>query len=518
MLARRIVVCSVLLVMSGWSLTVAAEPPAVISPPESFFQIVSEEDRDAARGFYAKYINVEGMPVVASAEVADTALHRTWDIVRHMLAGRPDVIRQMVASGMYLVIIGKDQVYTDMPEYRHRPNPDYLNERVRGTGGRPTSFGEENLLSLPIDRYDDESIAVHEFAHTIDGALRQVDSNWSGEKRAAFQNAKEKGLFYNVYAGGNPGEYWAEIVQAYFDCDRANNWNHNFVVTREQLKQYDPVGYDLVRRTLRLGPDQDWRYKWLQTLPNVTAPPAKFNIDPHYTKFTYAREFPIVGRGASDEAMLKANDTVRKMFAYRHDILKALINDGAKMVVLAEGERLVDLPELKDADANVDLLVRYLDYDPSHKLIVVDEKNVLADPTLPSVGSNQTIQLMARAFYRLTSQRPVDPNWENRGRDVQQYELRVKRLDVEFGRRVSESYDAAMQQQKWKGTSAMHDTAAYWSQGVLAWFDAAGQDAAPLDAPFPIRSREQLRDYDPSLYELVREVMAYEGRDDWRYR
>ena len=70
MLARRIVVCSVLLVMSGWSLTVAAEPPAVISPPESFFQIVSEEDRDAARGFYAKYINVEGMPVVASAEVA----------------------------------------------------------------------------------------------------------------------------------------------------------------------------------------------------------------------------------------------------------------------------------------------------------------------------------------------------------------------------------------------------------------------------------------------------------------
>ncbi len=77
----------------------------------------------------------------------------------------------MVSSGTRLIIIGKDQLYTDMPEYRNSPNPDYLNERVRGTGGFDvTSFGEENLLSLPTDRYDTESIAVHEFCHTIDAA------------------------------------------------------------------------------------------------------------------------------------------------------------------------------------------------------------------------------------------------------------------------------------------------------------------------------------------------------------
>ena len=42
------------------------------------------------------------------------------------------------------------QFYTDMPEYSDNPNPAYMNERVRGTGGKPTSFGEENVLSLPI--------------------------------------------------------------------------------------------------------------------------------------------------------------------------------------------------------------------------------------------------------------------------------------------------------------------------------------------------------------------------------
>ena len=163
-----------------------------------------------------------------------------------------------------------------------------------------------------------------------------------------------------------------------------------------------------------------------------------------------------------------------------------------------------------------DLLVRYLEHGADHNLIVVDQKNVLSDPSEPAVGSNQVIQLMAKAFYRLTSRRPVDPNWDKRGRDVQQYELNVKRLDVEFGKRVDELFAKAKEAKKWRGTSAMHDQAAYWSHGVLAWFDAAGHDAPPRDAPFPIRTREQLKSYDPGLYDLVREVMAYEDHVDWR--
>ena len=45
--------------------------------------------------------------------------------------------------------------------------------------------------------------------------------------------------------------------------------------------------------------------------PSVIAPPARFGLDPYYTKFTWAREFPVVGRRASDAALLKANDTSR---------------------------------------------------------------------------------------------------------------------------------------------------------------------------------------------------------------
>src|SRR5213594_3111390 len=264
----------------------SAESPPVTAPPESFFGMVRERDRDEARRFYKKFIDVQGMPAVASSEVADLALQRTHSIVTHLLAGRPDVAEALVKNGMYLIIIGKDQVYTDMPEYRNHPNPVYQNERVRGTGGKPTSFGEENLLSLPIDRYDDESIGVHEFCHTIEGALRSLDPTWSERRNAVYRKAIDKGLWKNTYAGSNPGEFWAEICQSYFDCNRVNNWNHGPVGTREQLKAYDPDSYELVRTTFNFSPELDWRYTWLQKLPNVQAPPARFKIDPYYTKFT----------------------------------------------------------------------------------------------------------------------------------------------------------------------------------------------------------------------------------------
>src|SRR5262249_31659891 len=287
----------------------------VRAPREWFFARLGDRDGDAPRRFYKKCLEIDGVPVLASADVADEALQRTHEIVTHLLAGRPDILEALAKSGTRLIIIGKDQVYTDMPEYRDSPNPEYQNERVRGTGGlRVTSFGEENLLNLAGDRYDDESIGVHEFCHTIDAALGRIDPTWRDRLVKTYRNAVAAGLWKNAYAGSNPGEYWAEICQSYFDCNRINNWNHNAVGTREQLKQYDPEGYDLVRTTFRLSPENDWRLPVLRRQPSVIPPPARFKIDPYYSKFTYAREFPVLGSNkVSDEALLKANDAVRKM-------------------------------------------------------------------------------------------------------------------------------------------------------------------------------------------------------------
>ncbi|MCI0638906.1 MAG: hypothetical protein L0Y70_07510 [Gemmataceae bacterium] len=492
----------------------------VTAPPESFFEKFRDKDRDAARKFYKKHLDVQGVSVAAAGEVADEALERTHHIVTHMLAGRPDILEVMKKNGTRLIIIGKDQVYTDMPEYRNHPNPVYQNERVRGTGGLGvTSFGEENLLNLALDRYDDESIGVHEFCHTIDAALGRLDPTWRARLSQTYKNAMSKGLWKYAYAASNPAEYWAEMCQSYFDCNRINNWNHNSIASREQLKHYDPEGYDLVRTTFKLSPENDWRYRPLRQQPSVMPPPVKFKIDSHYTKFTFAREFTVLGsKHTSDAALLKANDIIRKMFAYRHDILKAMIADGARLVVLGRGEKLSRLPEFRDVKERAGFdETRYFDYTPKLKIMVVPEENVLGLADDPFAGKCLVVSVFAKGLYQVAGLRPVDPGFD-KVRSKQQYELRVKRLDIQFDEKLRALHEAALGKGLWKGTPAGNSRAEYWVGGVEAYFDAAGAGLPPNNADRPITTRAALRAYDPDLYALVDETMAYKEHVDWRVK
>ena len=212
--------------------------------------------------------------------------------------------------------------------------------------------------------------------------------------------------------------------------------------------------------------------------------------------------------------MLKANDTIRKMFAYRHDILKALITEGVKLVVLGKNEAIASLPETRDL--KVDQLARFLEYSPEHKLIVVAEENVLGRVSDPLIGDNQIIRLFAKAAYDICAGRPVDPNWDKRGRAVQQYELRVTRLDTRFKDRLEKLLQNAREQNLWRGTGALREPSEYFARAALAYFDAAGQIHPPEDSPHPISTREELQKYDSELFDLVAETMAYQSHASWR--
>jgi hypothetical protein len=187
------------------------------------------------------------------------------------------------------------------------------------------------------------------------------------------------------------------------------------------------------------------------------------------------------------------------------------------LVVLGKEEKVSDLPECKNSGAKIDPLARFMEHDRNAKLIVASEENVLGDPNHVRVGDNEVIRLFAKAAYEITGKRPVDPNWEKRGREVQQYELRVTRMDERFDEKLGAAYETARTRNLWRGTGALRDRAEYWSRGVLAYFDAAGQSAAPEGSEHPIITREALREYDPELFHLVAETMAYTGHVDWRF-
>lgn len=219
----------------------------------------------SAKGFYSKQVFFRGIPIVAAKEVDDRALRTIICTFDKMLAKVPDsVLEAMVKAGVHYSIIGKDQGQTDLPEYadlRNDPVTDW-NKRARGLGGLYTSGGEENILELPSDRYVGESIFIHEFAHTLDAfGFGAVDKSFRKKLRTAYDSALKKRLWKNTYSASNPGEYWAEGVQMYFDCARyavPSDGVHNEICNREGLKAYDPGLYQLVEEAFGKNP---WRYE-----------------------------------------------------------------------------------------------------------------------------------------------------------------------------------------------------------------------------------------------------------------
>jgi alpha-glucosidase len=188
-----------------------------------------------------------------------------------MLRGRDDLTRAMVARRAQFVVMAPTEMTTDVPEQRHMKPKDYWDKRARGLGGRVTSCGEENLLNLKGDRYRNENILIHEFAHAIHTfGLRAVDRKFDGRLRAAYRRAIDAGLWKGTYAATNAGEYWAEGVQTYFDCNAPKGGVHNDVNTREKLAKYDPELFKLIDEAFRKNAFRYVRYD--RRHPRAAAP------------------------------------------------------------------------------------------------------------------------------------------------------------------------------------------------------------------------------------------------------
>lgn len=211
---------------------------------------------------YEQWVDVGGFPVLASRRVAPTALLEAAYLVRGMLKGRPDLLAALAAGPTRLVVMGREEWTTSVPEHSDLLPAEYWDQRARGLGAttiRPAvSVGEENLLAYPGDPYRGESILVHELSHAIHQmALESVDPGFDRKLAEVYAAAIKEGLWKGTYAARNRFEYWAEGVQSYFDTNREGDGEHGEVNTREELLQYDPRLYRLIAETLRV---EQWRY------------------------------------------------------------------------------------------------------------------------------------------------------------------------------------------------------------------------------------------------------------------
>ena len=207
--------------------------------------------------FYKKYVDVNGIPLISSWRVPDSAFvaaHRTLYAMTKMLPEA--VLDSMVHRGTRVAIMARYEGTTDIPEHHYLINDTSLNWDVRARGLEGTleipltSCAEENVLAYQIDKYHAEDILIHEFAHSIHliGLMLAVP-DFDSRLKQCYENAKAKGILDNTYRITDKEEYMAEAVQDWFNVNAEmphTDGKHNWCNTREELEEYDPDLYHLL--------------------------------------------------------------------------------------------------------------------------------------------------------------------------------------------------------------------------------------------------------------------------------
>ncbi len=206
---------------------------------------------------FDKYLDANGIPIMATENVADEALFRAAAIFDEMLVNRPDIRDTLVRRRVPIVILGESESVFDLTPYRQYRDRIELKpfgeEGPRGVGPNdltPTLVPEENLLCLDSDRLPGYDLTVHEYAHAVDYAVGASlrSGHFHSTLASAYRSAREAGFWEGTHAMRNVREFWASGVQAWFGLigDRL----YPRVSNRMELMHYAPSLANLIAETL----------------------------------------------------------------------------------------------------------------------------------------------------------------------------------------------------------------------------------------------------------------------------
>jgi len=204
---------------------------------------------------FDKYLDADGIAIIATEKVADEALFRAAAIFDDMLVNRPDIRETLIRQRVHIVVVGHDEQTFDLTPYRQYR--DIVKLEPHGPGGprglgpnqfTPTLVPEEDLLCHG-SRSQGYDITVHEFAHAVDFALSRGTSSgsFSSSLGRAYRVGMDSGLWDGSYGATNPAEFWAEAVGAWVGTGQSFNMPFK---NRLQLLEHSPEVAKLITDTL----------------------------------------------------------------------------------------------------------------------------------------------------------------------------------------------------------------------------------------------------------------------------
>jgi len=204
----------------------------------------------------------------------------------------------------------------------------------------------------------------------------------------------------------------------------------------------------------------------------------KLKLDPFYQKYLDLAGMPVLSSAkVSDHALIEAAYLIREVLSNREDILKEMVKNRVRFVVMAPTEMTTDVPEQRNMTPKEywDRRARGL----GGRISSCGEENLLNMKGDRYRNENILIHEFSHAIHRFG----------------------VGSLNRKFDGRLRETYKAAIDQRLWKDTYAATNAEEYWAEGVQSYFDCNNPPNRGVHND--VNTREKLKDYDPRLFALI---------------
>ncbi|MBP8274455.1 MAG: glycoside hydrolase [Acidobacteria bacterium] len=243
----------------------------------------------------------------------------------------------------------------------------------------------------------------------------------------------------------------------------------------------------------------------------VTPPPAELGLDPFYKKYADAFGIPIVGsERLPDTALLMARDIVNYMLLKRPDVRQAIVDRKGRVLIMAESEGEMDLPERSNWT---------LPTKDDRRLTNGERENYDKPGGIGSMTATQYWNNRARGMGgSITSAAEENimgyPGTKYFGEHILVHEFShnimgaLQRADPALHAEIQPAYEAAKAAGKYKGQYAINTVAEYFAEGTQWWFWSNIEFYDAQRSGVRVQSPDDLKAYDPTLYAILEKVYA----------
>lgn len=222
-------------------------------------------------------------------------------------------------------------------------------------------------------------------------------------------------------------------------------------------------------------------------IPEPVPPPAAvrdfFELDPFYQQWINVGGFPVLASAEVNPHTLKeAAWVVYQMIGHRPDILKVIVQDRQRLSVLSINESMGDLPESERINSRISFFIAHT-------------RDTVCSPCAATLASEENLLCNPCSYSFLIHE------------FAHTIHNGLNTIDLAFDSQLKIAYDAAMAKGLWKDAYAASNRDEYWAEAVGSWFHAAYF----LN---PVKTRDVLKAYDPTLALLITEIF---DDSDWRY-